>query len=395
MIAAAGLSWLCACGDATEAPHADPVRAAADTRDPSVVIDAILARTQGDRRGTFGRAIVELREAADGPATTISFELPDRMRVVEPEGRWSLYSTGDITTGIGESKPEPADESRRRWITDLRAGLDALCLLPLTRVARAERLDGDTLALWTRDDARFELDYDATKNAVRALRSAASTMTVVEDLDRAGRTRIPVIVELSGIGRRHVRFVDTGVDFQDKVFAAPSAGGTSHTEMVVGGPARSAKPRVVHVDAVKWLMMPDPGDWSGRMALFSVVGGRLGPLGYGNGGDPALLHDADGAWFVVPFVALDRRARPVVLEAGEKLVDAAEGRILAVDAEPGAWDDRIATAKDALARFATQKSLRTSGEVRLELNLIGRDPAADPDSLRDLPLRVVIDVARD
>ena len=366
-----------------------PVEAGTDTRDASVVVDAILDRTQGARRGTFGRATLELREVRDGPATVVSFDLPDRMRVVDANGSWTLRVGDEVTTGTADEPSHAADDAHRATTATLCAAIATICLRPLERCARAERIDGDTLAITTRDGESFELDYDPALDATRRLRGPGVDVTIVEDLDRGGRARIPVLVDIAGVGRRYLRFVDTGIEFEERVFQSPDLGRPTAPEIVVGGPARDLRARIQRLDPVRWLMMPDPGDWAGRLELFHTAGGRLGPRGYGNGGDPFLVEDDAGAWFVVPFVPLRADAEDVPLDSEERITAATATRAVVADAPDGDWAERRREAQTAIDAFVADRKLTIGGPLRLAFNLIGRDPATDPACLQDLPLRLV------
>ncbi|MCC6782086.1 MAG: hypothetical protein IT457_04515 [Planctomycetes bacterium] len=380
------------CGDepspALDAPVPAPTRL-----DAMALVDAILVRSHGPRRGSFDRAIVYLRETADGQATTVSYALPDRARIVTPDGRWTLCTKDAVSCSApdGSSAPAPA-ESRTSCDLLLRA-LDAITLQPLERLAGARHLDEDELELTTRNGERWILEHDPAAHAALALRGPSIAVRFLEHHD-SGRTRIPLVVEVEGLGVRRLYFVDTGVEFGEQVFAPPGSAGDGARTVVVGGEARLARPRLLTVDAGRWLMAKDPGDWAGRMRLFRAAGERLAPLGYGNGGDPFLLTDELGDWFVVPFVALVAEAPAVALEDGERDVPVESHRVASVDAAPGAWDARIAGAGAALESFAKERGVRITGPRRIALNLLGADPSADASAASSLPMRVSVPIAK-
>lgn len=383
--AAAALAFA-GCGEDPPAVQA-PGTAAPETRSEEQIVDAILARSHGPRRGTFDRAIVELREQADGPATTVSFALPDRARIVTADGRWTSSVAGVVTSDA------PVGDAESAWVATLLRALDAITLQPLERRALVTRVDDDELAITTRDGASWSLEYDHSLDAARSLRGPSIAVRFLEHHD-SGRTRVPLAVDVEGLGVRRLSFVDTGVEFDARVFAAPGPATDGARTIVVGGPARGARPRLATLDDVRWLMMPDPGDWPGRMALFRAAGERLAPLGYGNGGDPMLVEDDDGRWFVVPFVALDAKPGAIEPRAGEREVVVPRHDAILADAAPGEWQTRIAAATAAAEAFAGEHRRRASGPVRIAMNLLSADPAAEPGSVDSLPLRVVLPVAK-
>ncbi|MGE0142721.1 MAG: hypothetical protein AB7T19_05465 [Planctomycetota bacterium] len=360
---------------------------------PIEVVAAIVRRTHGPRAGGFDRVALELRESQAGPPVSIRASLPSLMKVTWPDGSWAIARDEEVRGGTSADDDRPADEALRATTLTLRSAIDSLCLGPLTRAASAERLDHDTLRIVERSGARHELDYDPSTAAVVALRSGSMELRILEDLDRAGIARVFVRVLWSELGERHVRFLDTGLAFANDSFASPKSPVQSRgPELVVGGPRPTLVPRLARTEAVRWLMHPDPGDWPGRMAIFHGVGARLGPLGYGNGGDPMLVQDANRAWFVIPFVAVEAEPRPVVIAESERLVECARERVATVDAEPGPWEERIQRSTAVLGAFLRERNLNAIGEARLAVNLVGSDPAGDPTSLARLPLRVVIPV---
>jgi hypothetical protein len=360
---------------------------------PLEIVAAIVRRTHGPRLGGFDRVALELRERQDGPPVSIRASLPSLMKVTWPDGSWAIARDDEVRSGTSADDDQPADEELRAATLTLRTAIDSLCLGPLTRASSAERLDHDTVRIVERNGVVHELDYDPSTAAVVALRSGAMELRILEDLDRGGISRVFVRVLWSKIGERHVRFLDTGLAFADDSFASPKAAVQSRgPELVVGGPRPTSVPRLTRNEAVRWLMQPDPGDWTGRMAIFHGVGARLGPLGYGNGGDPMLVRDADRDWFVIPFVAVEAAPRPVVIGESERLVERARERVATVDAEPGPWDERIERSTAALSAFLRARNLSASGDTRLAVNLVGSDPAGNPESLARLPVRVVIPV---
>ncbi len=366
----------------------DPI---VDTRDPAAVLDAIVARCHGARRGSFGRAIVELRETADGPATTVSYALPDRLRIVDPDGRWVLALGADFAGGAANAAGQPLDEERRRTVVRLQCALAAIGYQPLEHPARVERRGPGELAVTDRDGATWTFEFDPATEVPRALRGPEVSIRFVEHHD-SGRTRIPLVVDIDGLGRRYLRFLDTGIEFDARAFTPPQPSNDQVQAIVVGGNGRTPRARIESLDEVRWLSIPDPGDWPARMTLFGAAGARLAPLGYGNGGDPMLVTDAEGAWFVVPFVAMRSDAEPVVLAEGERVATVPAHRAAAIDAGPGDWDERIAMGRAALERLLAERGQQAAGPLRVGLNLVGADPAADPAVLRELPMRLILPV---
>ncbi|MBI5851308.1 MAG: hypothetical protein HZB39_09820 [Planctomycetes bacterium] len=389
---AAAAAWFAFVGCGEDAapsapPSGPPIATAPETRSEEQIVDAILTRSHGPRRGTFDRAIVELREQTDGPATTVSFALPDRARIVTADGHWTSSVSGVVTSD------GPVSDAESARVAILLRALDAITLQPLERRAVVTRVDDDELTITTRDGASWSLEYDRALDAARSLRGSSIAVRFLEHHD-SGRTRVPIAVDVEGLGVRRLSFVDTGVEFDARVFAAPGSAAGGARTIVVGGPSRVARPRLTTLDDVRWLMMPDPGDWPGRMELFRTAGARLAPLGYGNGGDPMLVRDDDGTWFVVPFVALVAKPGAIEAKAGEREVAVPRHDAILADAAPGDWQARIAAATAAAEAFAVEHRRRASGPVRITMNLLSADPAAEPLNVDSLPLRVVLPVAK-
>ena len=392
LIAAIGaLASLAACGGGDDGadgvPAPQPQRAA--ERDPAATLAAILERCHGARRGDFDAVALELREAADGVATTVAARLPSQLRVTTADGQ-SLVIDGDqVLRRTDSGAVEPTDEATRTSMRQLAAAIGLLCLQPLERAEHVVRLAADRIGFEV-DGAEHELVHHPSLDAPRELVGPNARVVFVEWYD-SGTTLMPIVVDLAGLGRRHLRFLDVGVAFDDATFelGEPPKDGRRIT---LGGPAPSGTPRIESVDPVSWLMLRDPGDWPARYAAYRSAGQRLGPAGYGNGGDPLLVEDEAGSWFVVPFVTARDDPDEIALGADERIVERGAGQVVVIDATAGDFEQRVARAADSIRAFAAQQQLALRTAVQAAINLIGRDLDEDPSLVRDAPLRVAIPI---
>lgn len=382
--AACGVA-LGACGGGGEKVTPEP-----DDRPPEVAVNALVERAHGARRGTFGSILLEVRRTPDGPATTIAAELPERIRISEPDGHTAVLDGAEAWSWDGDEPPGDASEDDvgrlSRWLT----ALDLICFQPLERAGSFERLAPDRIACIAGGE-RFELEYDAASDAPRALSGPMGAVRFVELYD-SGRTLIPIEVDVEGLGRWHLRFRDTGVEFESATFRP--RGSIQQDTFVLGGPDLRSAPRIEATPEVWWLMAPDPGDWAGRMEIYSSAGPRLGSLGYGNGGDPMLVEDGDGRWFVIPYRPVRADAEPVEPGANERVVSVPAGRAVVADADPAEFASRVAATRARVRDFLDARDLEPAGAPRVAVNLIHRDPAGDPTTLDDAPLRVIWPIER-
>jgi hypothetical protein len=381
-----------------------PVRPVDDPRSAAAVLEALVARGHGARRGTFDRISVELRRSPDGEATTVLARLPDRLRITHPDGSAGLLRGEAAWTWAHGAAPAAAGAESRAELERWRTLLDLLTLGPLERALQhdpppAERSGPDRLAVGT-GEARIEVELDPARDLVEALHGSGISVRILErhigerpgPAGAAERTVVPILVDEAVLGTWHLRFLGAGIDFDEQVFAPPT--GAAAPTFTHGGPGGTTAPRIEAAAAVSWLMFEDPGSWTARMQLFRSAGPRLGPLGYGNGGDPMLVATEDGPFFVIPFRPRRGDAESLVPGAGERLRSWPAGRVVAVDPPAGeAFERRIAAGRTALEGFAQSEGLHLDGPICVAVNLIGRDPAGDPESLDQAPIRVLARIA--
>ncbi|MBK8978933.1 MAG: hypothetical protein IPM29_23785 [Planctomycetes bacterium] len=357
--------------------------AADDGRDPEAIVTAILDRCHGARRGTFASLAVELRDAPDGPPTLVHAALPERIRVQSPTDTIAARNGEQGWLWPGGPPARPLTDGERDDLAALATLLGAVALLPLEQHTAVERTAPDRLALRTADGAVHTLAWDPARDAPLRLSSPAGEVVFLEFYD-SGRTLVPTHVTLGPRGECWLRFLGTGVTHLPELFDAPPGTGSDGERVTFGPDLGQGAVREVDVRPVRWLWMPDPGDWKRRMELFRSAGRRLFPAGYGNGGDPMLIEDDAGAWFVVPFRPRLPDPEPVRPADGERLTELDAHRALQLVAESGAdWAARIAKARAALDAALAQRGLRADGALCVGVNLVNRDPATDPGTLRD------------
>jgi hypothetical protein len=387
--AAVGILLTASCGG--EAGSSPPSSTPTDGRAAHRVVAAILDRCHGKRRGTFAKSVVELRRSPADEPRTLSLDLPERMLSGTSDGRQELVRPdGAWTWPVGEPA-SPLDDGAREELVRLRDLLGYVFLLPLERNRNAERVAGDRLRLRDGAGEEYLLAYDPDTDTPVALSGPAGEVRFVAHFD-SGVTRIPTVVELGSVGRLHLRVLETGFVFEPSVFEVPDLRPDPGTSIVLGPRIESSE--VITVAPRSWLMFPDPGDWSSRMELCAAAGSRLAPKGFRNGGDPLLVKDEQGSWFVIQFLPARDDPDPVEPETGERLVELPECRLAIVRPEAGNWEERLASGRRALARLIEERGLRPSGPVRAAVNVYGKDPAARPDVLRTTPIALEQPVER-
>jgi hypothetical protein len=118
------------------------------------------------------------------------------------------------------------------------------------------------------------------------------------------------------------------------------------------------------------------------MQHYRDAGQRLGPAGYGAGGDPMLARHDDADWFVVPFRPTSGDADPVAARAGERLTDQPDHRELSYQVPFGPWAKRLEQGRARLdAALAANPDWTAASPLFVNVNLGNVDPVGSPGDL--------------
>ncbi len=386
-------------------PSPSPANASADRRPAARIVDDLLERAHGRRRGGYDRVAVEYRDPAGDPRAQPLVEMhvafPDRYRIRFADGLvCGSAGSGDVAWQLDASGSETelsADAADR--VTAWLRRTKALTLWPLAHADDVARVADDSIEL-ALPEGTWCLRWDPDQRAPVDLRSRGPALRF-ESFYKTVHSQVPVRVSEDGAAWL-VRIVDTDIDYVPGFFVRPSAAraaldgaGTIHGE--VGGSVETATAGAAtlrEVEAVSWLLHRDPGDWRSRMALYASDGRLLGPKGYGNGGNPLFLHADDGLRFVIPFRSYRDDAEPVEAATGDEIRELEAHRVLQVLAGPGAdLEARVVAARAVLDAAFTEQGLTATGPLRVEVNLVNHDPVEDPASLQKLRIVVARQIA--
>jgi hypothetical protein len=393
------LALLASCGDAgnpeppgqTSPDATSP--ASADERPAPTALRALVARNLGPLAEAMTQVAVEVRSEGDETPTTLLAALPDRIRRMTPDGRTAVRSPGGSFVWAAGTAAEPADAATASELEAWLTALDLLTLAPFRRAVSVRRTAPDTLEIEVGGESHA-VRYRASDDTVLEVEGRGLVVRILEHHD-SGTARIPTRIDSPTLGERSLRFLGTGVGFDPAAFDRPEAvGSESRAEIVIGGAANPTAPRSETLQNVSWWMVEDPRTWNERLAWIRATGRKLGAAGYGNGGDPMLVLEADKSWWAIPFRPAREEPDPVLPDAGERVRDMSGERVLVIEPEPGRGSNRVDAALEALTRHGEASGSARPAWIAVSWNLIGRDPAVDPDCLDRAPLRVMHGLGR-
>ncbi|MCC6670898.1 MAG: hypothetical protein IT458_07550 [Planctomycetes bacterium] len=335
--------------------------------DPAALARRLLHRNHGGMVGQMGQCLMELRRAGDPRPTTVALDLPRRLRLDTPDGMLLL----DGERGWRCAQDRPAEELDAAATADLRlwrALLAALVLEPLREPQRVQRQGPTVLAVTASGGETWRLEFDPTTLTVRSWIGPPGETRLLEFLETPS-TRFPSRARFDRFGEREVRFLLSGVVFEDLVFQDPATAiattRPSGPRLARGGERRPARPEVQSVPARLWLVLDDPGTWRERSELLLREGEALAALGQVSSGLPVFFREAGRELLAIPFEPdAERGARPFVPRAGMRVVRTRRHMALVVFPERGTFATAVASGRSLLDAHLAEKNLRAAGPLR-------------------------------
>ncbi len=339
----------------------------------------MLDECQRPLRGRMDRvsAIVTL---PDGAEYQLFAQLPDQLRV--QAGSERLLLVGDRIARIDGDAAVPAADAAR--VRALRTLLDAAAFGPLQRATGCKRLGPATFALTQPAGGAVTLELRAQTLLPGALTLPGGTVRIVDYVPQPV-TWIPRTVELDGLGRCRVHFVDAAVDWAEDFFRlppekAPKSDPGERTRVAVPGASREKRsPTPVAVDGrqSRWVVLADPGDWPGRVVAYQPVHAELERQGQLIFGFPHLWQQDGKRWLGVPFRAREG-GKQFVAPAEWQIRDVPAARLLEVFPPTGDLAARIADGERLLQEAMKAQGLTAAGPITAQpyVHLDEGEPAA-------------------
>lgn len=348
----------------------------ADDRGAAEVVEAILTRCHGQRRGTLARSRLELRDAPGAAPLSVFTDLPRRLRV-DTQGGERLLLDGDAAfawhPSDDEARPAP---TRLVELSTLRDALAAVFLLPLEEARAPWRIGPAAIAWRGADGGEWQLEYDPSTDTPRSIGPIAGPARVVfETHYDSGVTRIPERIRIDTLGPRWLTVLDAGLVYASDTFALQRSGERSVAGVLGAGGAlvfpgtTTPGPAIVTRDAGERLVVPDPGAWSSRWDVLVDLGSRLHAGGYASSEDPYLFEVDGERWLSIPVAKSGESAlRPFVPGGRERLEREPAQRVVSADLPAADYATRLATARAAIDRFVTDNGLEIAGPERIVVN---------------------------
>lgn len=358
---------LAACGKDTDAaPSSLPPPTAADSSQipAAALVEAVLDECHRPLRGRLQR-LVALVTLPDGEEVELFAELPDRMHVQSPAGRFLLR--GEEVFRCDSTAPPTAAEQQR--VRALRALLDVAAFGPLHRATGCQRLDDGTFAI-TEGGEPAILALRPGTLLPASLRLGNDTI-VVADYLRTPASWVARELDHPQLGRCRVRLeqaqIEWGAGFFDPPASAPALAPPPTASLRLQpqgtrGEARLPTPQLLPAQPWRWIIVRDPGDWAARAAAYEPLHAELVRQEQSIAGFPALWQDADGRWLAAPF-----RPRPdgraFVPPAGWVVRDAPFRQQLVVYPDAGTVEERIAAGERLLREEIAARGHRALGPM--------------------------------
>ncbi|MEM7204780.1 MAG: hypothetical protein AAF628_31275 [Planctomycetota bacterium] len=372
-----------ACTQATTPPQ--PQEAGPGTAHARAKLEAVLERHHGPLRGTFDRVVLELRETPEAKPVRIAAELPDQLRVDRPGRRVDLWVKGDgwlCQSGAAASRLQGDGLAE---LAALRQCVRALTLDPLVRADQVREMGPGIFALVMPGGETWRLELDAAQDHVRELRGPAGAVTFVEFL-RTGVTTLPRLVDLPGIGKRHVKFAATDLWLSPAVFRDPFVSvdatrkATKPHRQTVIAPTRELPKHaeIQELPAKSFLVLEDPGDWQERAAAVTAAGNTLGARGQMPDGLPTYLTDGTRRLLLIPFRPDPNGGHQPFVRGPKETLRHDPPREVAVVAPPAdTWDRALAEGRRRLAELIASEGRKADGPLHVTPFI---EPTMPPDA---------------
>lgn len=374
------LTLLAACGDppAVIPPAAIPRAVPSASLDPTTLVDAVLDECHRPLRGKADRVAATI-ELPAGRSVQLFAQLPDDLRL-QGDGEVLVLRGNDAARlAGGDSLLRPEEVARLR---SLRTLLDAATLGPLHRANGCTRLGTHTFALAQPGGGSVELTLRPDTLLPAALFAGEDAVRLQDYLRTAASTWVVQVAESKTLGRCKVRIDTGGITWNADFFALPGETKPAGNRRVVtpGVQVESKSPTPILVDgqAVRWVVIDDPGDWGARTKQYAPLFAELQRQQQANAGFPVLFREQDRAWLAAPF---RQRVKGPALAApaGWQLRDFAPGKWLVVYPADGDLAARIAAGERMLRAAVESSGLTPRGPITAQpyLRLEEGEPAAD------------------
>lgn len=374
-LAGLALALLAACGGP---PAPVPRAVPSASLDPATLVDAVLDECHRPLRGKADRVTATL-ELPDGRTVQLFAQLPEDLRL-QGEGEVLLLRGNEAARLAGGDATLRPDEIAR--LRHLRTLLDAAMLGPLHRASGCTRVGAHTFALAQPGGGTVELALRPDTLLPAALFAGDDAVQLLEYLRTAASTWVVQVAESKALGRCKVRIDTGGIAWNADFFALPGETKTAGNRRVatpgVQVESKSPTPILVEGQAVRWVVIDDPGDWAARARVYAPLFAELQRQQQANAGFPVLFREQDHARLASPF---RRRATGPALAApaGWQLRDFAAGKWLVVYPADGDLDARLAAGERMLRAAAESMGLTPRGPITAQpyLRLEEGEPAAD------------------
>lgn len=369
------MSLCAACSDPATATRSIDTNALADDR----VVEAVLDECQRPLRGQTDR-IAAWIALPDGSELRAFARLPHDLRVQGPKGQRLLC--GDTAAILGGSTQPPTDAEVAQ-LRALRTLLDAAVLGPLHRSQGCRRLGPTTFALRQADGTETELELRAGTLLPIRIGSGVDRVLLDDHLHTTAGTWLAQSASSEALGRCRVRIELGGVTWAKDFFTLPGEAKPATTRPMTAPGAvvetRSPTPILVDAQAVRWVVLADPGGWPERSTAYTPLHAELQRQQQSIAGFPVLFRDDDGLdRLAAPF---RRRKNGPELEppTGWQLREFAAGRWLVVYPADGDLAARLAAGERMLREAAHERGLRPRGPhtAQVHVHLEEGPPSAE------------------
>ncbi len=356
------------------------------------LVDRVLATCHGPLRGDMDRVQVRLT-LGDGTRIDAHADLPDKLRVVSEQGAFLLTAAGAF--GLGAA-PRRATEEERGWLEQLRGLTDAAALGPLQRATGCERAADGTFRIAQPGGEVIELRL--RKDTL--LPARVGDVTIVDHL-RTSAAWITQTADHPVLGRVQVYFENADVRHAADFFTPPDLGdnattkdpGTGTPRIRVGGPEKPATPIARVAKATRWLLLPDPGDWEARHAIYTPEHDRLVAQDQRIAGFP-IFAMIDGK----PRLAVPFRQRPggpaATLPNDAEVHELDRGRELEVYPQGGDLATKRAAGERALRAYLDANGLEAIGPIACQPYVHLHEGTPDAARLRDVKVRMSVRIGQ-
>lgn len=289
-----------------------------------------------------------------GETVHCAAQLPDRLRTASSDGVFVLV--GDTAVRVRDNVRTPASATERLRLTLLRGLLDAASLGPLHRAAACRDAGADAYDLEDGANVTWRVQFAAASPRPTSLTGPLGEVRLLawRQTTREPPTWMVTRAELAGLGVCEVSFALADVAWDADFWTttpgpiagrdgSPATAGTAPTTLrmpvTAGVEPRSAVPIAVTARAVRWVVLPDPGDWAARAAAYAPLHAELLRQNQQIAGFFGLTREGERDLLVVPF-----RQRPdgAAFTAPEDwtIRDVPAGKALVVYPPQGDLDER-------------------------------------------------------